>query len=65
MNFAKRNQIWDVFEGGSLFPAQDPEFERYRSRAHLAEIINLLGPPPATLLSKGQLTDKFFAEDGK
>ncbi|CAG8254778.1 unnamed protein product [Penicillium salamii] len=57
--------IWDIYEGGSLFRGQDPEFERYRSRAHLAENINLLGPPPCSLLTQGQLRDKFFSKQGK
>ncbi|CAG7975451.1 unnamed protein product [Penicillium salamii] len=57
--------IWNIYEGGGLFTGQDPEFERYRSRAHLAEIINLLGPPPSSLLTQGQLRDKFFSKQGK
>ncbi|GLA50073.1 hypothetical protein AnigIFM63604_006092 [Aspergillus niger] len=56
--------IWDVFEGGSLFTGYDPEFQAYRSRAHLAEIIRLLGPPPPELLAKGRLRHKFFSDDG-
>ncbi|KAI9926764.1 hypothetical protein MW887_003859 [Aspergillus wentii] len=57
--------IWDLYEGGSLFTGYDPEFEQYRSRAHLAEMINLLGPPPANLLSQGELRYKFFTDEGK
>ncbi|CAG7917644.1 unnamed protein product [Penicillium olsonii] len=57
--------IWDIYEGGSLFTGHDPEYERYRSRAHLAEMINLLGPPPQSLVDKGELKDKFFSSDGK
>ncbi|KAJ5162888.1 kinase-like protein [Penicillium coprophilum] len=57
--------IWDIYEGGSLFTGQDPEYERYRSRAHLAEMINLLGPPPPSLLTQGELTDKFFSSEGE
>ncbi|GLA06707.1 hypothetical protein AnigIFM60653_007650 [Aspergillus niger] len=56
--------IWDVFEGGSLFTGYDPEFQAYRSRAHLAEIIRLLGPPPPELLAKGRLRHKSFSDDG-
>ncbi|KAF3398947.1 hypothetical protein DPV78_007095 [Talaromyces pinophilus] len=56
--------IWNVFEGGSLFTRQDPEFQTYRSRAHLAEIISLLGPPPSSFLARGQLTQRFFSDDG-
>ncbi|KAJ5247267.1 hypothetical protein N7468_002250 [Penicillium chermesinum] len=54
--------IWDLFEGGSLFSGRDPEFQTYRSRAHLAEMISLLGPPPPSLLAQGDLTGKFFKE---
>ncbi|KAJ5115187.1 hypothetical protein NUU61_000946 [Penicillium alfredii] len=57
--------IWDLFEGGSLFSGQDSEFQRYRSRAHLAEMICLLGPPPPSLLARGKSTPKFFSEDGE
>lgn len=28
-------------------------------------MISLLGPPPPTLLARGQLTKKFFSDDGK
>ncbi|KAJ5609440.1 hypothetical protein N7528_010007, partial [Penicillium herquei] len=58
--------IWNIFEGGSLFTGQDPEFQTYRSRAHLAEMIRLLGPPPPSLLARGDpsLTRKFFSEEG-
>ncbi|QSS54231.1 protein kinase [Histoplasma capsulatum var. duboisii H88] len=54
--------IWDIYEGGSLFTGRDPEFQKYRSRAHLAEMINLLGPPPASFIAQGGLRDKFFCE---
>ncbi|KAK3307672.1 kinase-like domain-containing protein [Chaetomium strumarium] len=37
--------IWDLFEGGHLFTGHDQEHQTYRSRAHLAEIAALLGPP--------------------
>ncbi|PLB47751.1 kinase-like protein [Aspergillus steynii IBT 23096] len=60
--------IWDIYEGGSLFTGYDPEFQRYRSRAHIAEMINLLGPPPSSLLtraSQGELSGKFFSSDGQ
>lgn len=59
------SQIWNIFEGESLFTGQDPEFQTYRSRAHLAEIIRLLGPPPPSLLAQGKLTRKFFSKEGK
>ncbi|KAL4860462.1 hypothetical protein BDV12DRAFT_107150 [Aspergillus spectabilis] len=56
--------IWNIFEGESLFTGCDPEYQTYRSRAHLAEIIRLLGPPPPSLLARGKLRHKFFSDDG-
>lgn len=57
-------QIWNLFEGGSLFSGQDPEFQTYRSRAHLAEMIRLLDLPPKGFLARGNLTPKFFSDEG-
>ena len=59
-----RCQIWNLFEGQSLFSGQDPEFQTYRSRAHLAEMIRLLGPPSPSFLARGNLTQKFFSQEG-
>lgn len=56
--------VWDIFEGGHLFTGHDPEFQKYRSRAHLAEIIALLGPPPPSLLSRGNSRHRFFSDKG-
>ncbi|QVM13755.1 hypothetical protein D8B26_008386 [Coccidioides posadasii str. Silveira] len=56
---------WDMFEGEFLFTGHDPELQTYRSRAHLAEMIGLLGPPPPNLLAQGRLTSKFFSEEGE
>jgi hypothetical protein len=58
-------QIWNIFGSGSLFTGQDPEFKAYRSRAHLAEMINLLGPPPSDLLARAKQRDEFFTEAGE
>ena len=38
------------------------EHHEYRRRAHLAEMVSLLGPPPLGLLSQGDLWSKFFSE---
>ncbi|KAJ8126260.1 hypothetical protein O1611_g7378 [Lasiodiplodia mahajangana] len=57
--------VWDLFEGGHLFPGQDPEFDSYRSRAHLAEITALLGQPPQELLGRGNLSQEFFSDRGE
>ncbi|KAB8249042.1 kinase-like domain-containing protein [Aspergillus flavus] len=57
--------IWNIFEGGSLFTGHDPEFQTYRSRAHLAEMINLLGPHPPSLLARAKQSQKFFSDSGE
>lgn len=41
------------------------EYQTYRSRAHLAEIAALLGPPPRALLKSGKSSHKFFTDQGK
>lgn len=56
--------IWDLFEGNHLFTGRDPEHQTYRSRAHLAEIIALLGQPPQALLHSGKSSYKFFTDKG-
>ncbi|KAI9147615.1 serine threonine protein kinase, CMGC group [Paramyrothecium foliicola] len=56
--------IWDLFEGGHLFTGNDPESQTYRSRAHLAEIVALLGSPPQALLQSGKSSHKFFTDKG-
>ncbi|KAG5993079.1 hypothetical protein E4U52_002294 [Claviceps spartinae] len=57
--------IWDSFQGGNLFTGRDPESGTYQSRAHLAEIIALLGPPPPSLLAQANLRSKFFSDEGE
>ena len=57
--------IWDVFERRHLFNGEDPTGEGYTTRAHLAEVVSLLGPPPRDLLECGVRSKEFFAEDGK
>lgn len=58
-------QVWDLFEGGRLFSGTDPELGTYRGRAHLAEMIALLGPPGLELINRGRLKWKFFTGAGK
>lgn len=58
-------QIWDIFEGGQLFTGIDPELRLYRSRAHLVEMIDLLGPPPPVLLARGNRASEFFSNKGQ
>ncbi|KAG6835511.1 hypothetical protein H0H93_000695 [Arthromyces matolae] len=58
-------EIWDLFEGGHLFDARDPEHDAYRTRAHLCEMITLMGPPPPEFLARSTLRSKFFTEQGE
>ena len=58
------DEVWDIFEGHLLFSGQDPELGVYRGRAHLAEMIALLGPPSPEFLNRGKLKSKFFSESG-
>ncbi|KAM3540022.1 hypothetical protein ARSEF1564_007048 [Beauveria bassiana] len=57
--------IWDLFEGKHLFYGDDPSGEGYLTRAHLAEVIGMLGPPPLDLLQRGARSSEFFTEDGQ
>ncbi|KAK3048122.1 hypothetical protein LTR09_010461 [Extremus antarcticus] len=65
--------IWDLFEGKHLFhgiddkiPAEsNPNDGGYTTRAHLAEVVGLLGLPPADLLSRGSRSKEFFTRDGQ
>ncbi|KAK3311581.1 CMGC protein kinase [Chaetomium strumarium] len=57
--------IWSVFEGRHLFRGRDPVNHRYSTRAHLAEVVALLGPPPLDLLRRGWRSKEFFSEDGQ
>lgn len=57
--------IWDLFEDKHMFYGKDPKEKSYMTRAHLAEMIALMGPPPLDLLKKGKRTAEFFDEDGQ
>ncbi|KFZ00370.1 hypothetical protein V500_01073 [Pseudogymnoascus sp. VKM F-4518 (FW-2643)] len=56
--------IWDLFEGKHMFYGNDPDGKGCSTRAHLAEVIGMLGPPPADFLKRGIRSHEFFAEDG-
>ncbi|KAF5868518.1 putative protein kinase domain-containing protein [Botrytis fragariae] len=57
--------IWDLFEGKHMFHGKDPDGKGYSTRAHLAEVIGMLGPPPLDLLEKGVRASEFFDKEGK
>lgn len=56
--------IWDLFEGRHLFYGEDPDGKGYSTRAHLAEVMALLGPPPLDLIKRGARSGEFFTGDG-
>lgn len=57
--------IWDLFEDKHMFYGEDPDGKGYSTRAHLADIISLLGPPPHDLLERGRRVKEFFDEKGQ
>ncbi|TVY53333.1 Serine/threonine-protein kinase SRPK [Lachnellula cervina] len=56
--------VWDLFEGKHMFHGKDPDGKKYSTRAHLAEVMGMLGPPPLDLVEKGVGSFKYFDEDG-
>ncbi|EEQ90345.2 CMGC/SRPK protein kinase [Blastomyces dermatitidis ER-3] len=44
--------LWDIIEGKELFRQIGDSEDRYDARAHLAEMIALLGPPPQNLIAR-------------
>ena len=47
-----------------MFYGYDPIRNKYMTRAHLAEVIGMLGPPPLDLLKRGKRSAEFLTEDG-
>lgn len=56
--------IWDLFQGKHMFYGNDPYKKMYTTRAHLAEVIGMLGPPPLDMLRRGERSSEFFTENG-
>lgn len=48
-----------------MFYGNDSDGKGYSTRAHLAEVVAILGPPPLDILKRGMWSHEFFAEDGK
>ncbi|PNS14678.1 hypothetical protein CAC42_1700 [Sphaceloma murrayae] len=57
--------VWDLFESRHLFYGHDPLIGGYSTRAHLADVVALLGPPPLDLLQRGKRSSEFFDEHGR
>ena len=58
-------QVWDLLEGKHLFYGNDPDGKGYSTRAHLAEVMGILGPPPLDMLQCGKRSNELFSTDGK
>ncbi|RMZ72434.1 kinase domain-containing [Pyrenophora seminiperda CCB06] len=56
--------IWDLYEDKHLFYGIDPTKKTYMTRAHLAELVAMLGPPPVDLLERGKRSKEFFDGEG-
>lgn len=56
-------QVWRMFEGVHLFPPH--EIGSLDDEQHLAEIVSLLGPPPAEFLIRSPNCFKFWDEKGE
>ena len=49
-----QHMVWDLLEGKALFGGSYSNHNgKYTSHAHLAQFIDLLGPPPKELLARG------------
>ncbi|KAF7561781.1 hypothetical protein G7046_g2337 [Stylonectria norvegica] len=57
--------VWDLFEGRHMFYGEDPDGKGYSTRAHLAEVIGMIGPPPLDLIKRGARSHEFFTDEGK
>lgn len=57
--------MWDLFEGRHLFYGNDPDGKGYSTRAHLAEVMGVIGPPPLDMIQRGKRGYEFFTHDGK
>jgi serine/threonine protein kinase len=61
----QRTQSWNIYEDKYLFHGIDPIKKRYLTKAHLAELVAVLGPPPLYMLKRGSRSKEFFDDEGK
>jgi hypothetical protein len=64
-DFDRGAQIWDLYEDKHLFYGIDPTEKRYLTRAHLAELVAMVGPPPIDMLERGARSKEFFDDEGE
>jgi hypothetical protein len=58
-------QIWDLYEDKRLFYGIDLTEKQYLTRAHLAELVAMLGPPPMDMLERGTRSKELFDCEGE
>jgi serine/threonine-protein kinase SRPK3 len=64
-NIDRGAQIRDLYEDNHLSYGIDPTEKRYLTRAHLAELVAMLGPPPMDMLERGARSKEFFDGEGE
>ena len=47
-----------------MFNGRDPNGKGYSTRAHLAGVIGMIGPPPLDFIERGKRSSEFFSDDG-
>jgi serine/threonine-protein kinase SRPK3 len=57
-------KIWDLYGNGHLFKARNKD-GKFSASHHVAEMVGLLGMPPAEFLERSDHTRKFFDEQGQ
>ncbi|KAK5989763.1 putative serine/threonine-protein kinase clkA-like protein [Cladobotryum mycophilum] len=55
---------WDLLESSSLFQVYDGEDKEANEAHHLANMVALLGPPPAEFLSRSDKSRKYWNDQG-
>ena len=55
------HKLWDLLEGKAPFDGSNFTHNReYTSHAHIAQFIDLLGPPPKEFLARGTNSGLYF-----
>ncbi|KZM19304.1 uncharacterized protein EKO05_0002934 [Ascochyta rabiei] len=56
--------IWMCYEDSLLFRGKHPDGSGYKTAAHIAEVIAVLGPPPLEMLAQFPDSKSFFDDKG-
>ncbi|OAG33821.1 hypothetical protein AYO21_12081 [Fonsecaea monophora] len=58
------SMIWDLFYNEHLFDGYDPATNKLSNRAHISEMVAVLGPPPVSFLERSETSWKYFDHSG-